>query len=193
MRAEFPDLPVGLVAIDNREIGRIQGRQVKAVLGEGPATILAVLGSVQTSAARDRRAGLQEVLTASATVVDLEGMWSAESADRVVTRWLGSAGTDGGLQAVAAQNDPMAVGARQALLRLAKERRRPEWTTVPVFGVDGLSAEGQRLVDERTLAATVVVPPTSGAAVELLARFWHSAAPIPAKVMLDPKPYPAGR
>jgi PDZ domain-containing protein len=32
MRGEFPSLPVGLVTIDNLEIGRIQGRQVKSLL-----------------------------------------------------------------------------------------------------------------------------------------------------------------
>jgi hypothetical protein len=41
------------------------------------------------------------------------------------------------------------------------------------------------------LAATVIVPPSSGVAVELLARAWRTGAPVPAKVALEPKPYPA--
>lgn len=191
LRPEFPDLPIGLVAHDNLEVGRIQGRQVKSLLA-GKASVLCVLGNVQTSAARDRRAGFLEMVTAPVTVTEVEGMWSADSAEKVVGRWLTSAATgETTVDVLASQNDPMAVGARQALHRVGRERNRPEWLRVPVFGVDGLPGEGRRLVDERTLAATVVVPPTSGPAIELVARFWQSQAPIPAKVVLDPKPYPA--
>jgi ribose transport system substrate-binding protein len=190
MRGEFPGLPVGLLRVDNREIGRIQGRQVKALLPTGGG-VLCVMGSVLTSAARDRRAGFHETC-GNVAVSEVEGMWSEASAEKVVTRWLSSpAAQDVSLKAVACQNDPMALGARQALHRAARERDRLEWMRVPVLGVDGLPDEGQRLVDERTLAATVVVPPTSGAAVELVARFWREDAPIPARVVLDPRPYPA--
>jgi ribose transport system substrate-binding protein len=196
LRPEFPDLPIGLVAHDNLEVGRIQGRQVRSVLN-GKANVLYVLGNVQTSAARDRRAGFLEMVTPPVTVTEVEGMWSAESGEKVVARWLATAVTnDAPVDVVAGQNDPMAVGARQALHRVSRERNRPEWLKVPVFGVDGLPGEGQRWVDEKTLCATVAVPPTSGPAIELVARFWQSQAPIPAKVVLDPKPYPvrvAGR
>jgi len=146
---------------------------------------------VMTAAARDRRAGFLEIVTKPATVTAVEGMWSAESAEKVVGRWLTALASDGTVDVLVGQNDPMALGARQALHRLSRDRHRPEWLRVPVFGVDGLPNEGQRMVDERTLAATVIVPPTSGAAIELVARFWQSKAPVPAKVVLDPRPYPA--
>jgi ribose transport system substrate-binding protein len=191
LRPEFPDLPVGLVAHDNLEVGRIQGRQVKAVL-DGKVHVLYVLGNTQTSAARDRRTGFLEMVTSPASITAVEGMWSLDSGEKIVGRWLAAAVThDAAVHAIAGQNDPMAMGARQALHRVGRERNRPEWLTVPVFGVDGLPSEGQRYVDEKTLTATVVVPPTSGPAIELVARFWQSQAPIPAKVVLDPKPYPA--
>lgn len=194
LRPEFPELPIGLVVHDNLQVGRIQGRQVKAVLNGRAASVLYVLGNVMTSAARDRRAGFLEVVTKPATVSAVEGMWSAESAEKVVSRWLTSAVTnESTVDILVGQNDPMALGARQALHRIARDRHRPEWLRVPVFGVDGLPTEGQRMVDERTLAGTVIVPPTSGAAIELVARFWQSSAPVPAKVVLDPRPYPADR
>jgi ABC-type sugar transport system substrate-binding protein len=91
---------------------------------------------------------------------------------------------------VACQNDPMGLGALQALRRLGRERGKPEWARVPVLGVDGLPAEGQRLVDERTLAATVVVPPSAGAAVDVVARAWQSGAAAPPTLVLEPRPYP---
>lgn len=192
MRAEFPGVPAALVAIDNGEIGRIQGRQVRALLPDRGGTILCVLGNVQTSAARDRRAGLREVLADYPGLVDVEGLWSAESAEKAAGRWLASsAARHAPLAAIAGQNDPMAVGARQVLHRLGREQNRPEWTRVPVLGIDGLRTEGQRLVDEGVLAATVIVPASSGVAVELLARAWRSGAPTAPKVVLEPKPYPA--
>jgi ABC-type sugar transport system substrate-binding protein len=192
MRAEFPQLPVGLITIDNHEVGRIQGRQVRALLAKNAGTVLCVLGNALTSAARDRRAGLLEILTSAVPVSEVEAMWSADSAGKVVARWLTSAIlNEGSLAVVACQNDPMAVGARETLHRLAQERNRPEWMRVPVLGVDGLPTEGQRLVDQRTLAGTVVLPATAGQAIELLARAWHAQAAIAAKLVLQPRPYPS--
>jgi len=192
MRGEFPRLPVGLVTIDNLEIGRIQGRQVRALLSGRSGTVLYVLGNVLTTAARDRRVGLLEVVTKPTVVSEVEGVWSPDSAEKVVARWLGSSTPqDGSVDVLACQNDPMALGARQALHRLGRERNKPEWLRVPVLGVDGVPAEGQRLVDEHTLAATVVVPPSSGAAVELVAKVWQSGSAVPPKTVLAPKPYPA--
>jgi ABC-type sugar transport system substrate-binding protein len=191
MRAEFPAASAALIAIDNHEIGRIQGRQVRSLQPDAGGTVLSVLGNVHTSAARDRRAGLREVL-ADRVFAEVEGLWSADSAEKAVARWLASsAARQAPLGVVACQNDPMAVGARQVLHRLAREYNKPEWTRVPVLGVDGLPTEGRRLVDEGVLAATVVVPASSGVAVELLARAWRSGSRVPAKVVLEPKPYPA--
>jgi ribose transport system substrate-binding protein len=192
MRAEFPRVPAALIAVDNRQIGRIQGRQVKALLAGRAGALLHVAGNLLTSAARDRRAGLLEVVTPQVAVAEVEGMWSADSADRVVTRWLTGALSQGAtLDVLACQNDPMALGAREALQRLARERGRPEWLRVPVLGVDGLPSEGQRRVDEGVLAATIVVPPSSGPAVELLARAWQSGWSVTPKLVLEPRPYPA--
>jgi ABC-type sugar transport system substrate-binding protein len=192
MRGEFPSLPVSLLAVDNRQIGRIQGRQVKGLLPGGARHVLCVLGNVMTAAARDRQAGFLEAATRAITVSELEGMWSSESAEKVVSRWVTlPAAQEGTLDLVACHNDPMALGARQALHRAARDRNKPEWLRVPVVGVDGLPGEGQRLVDERTLAATVVVPATSGRAVELVVRAWNGGGAMPGKVVLDPRPYPA--
>jgi ABC-type sugar transport system substrate-binding protein len=191
MRAEFPGGAIALVSVDHREAGRIQGRQVAARLGGRPGTVLCVLGNMMTTAARARRDGLAESLPRSSALPEVEGLWSAESAEKVTARWL-AATAPPALDAVAAQNDPMAIGARKALARMAAESRRPEWAKVPVFGIDGVPEEGQRLVDERVLAGTVVLPPSSGPAVELFAAAFPPArAAVPPRVMLAPRPYPA--
>jgi ABC-type sugar transport system substrate-binding protein len=190
MREAFPGPPVALFTIDNQQIGRLQGEQTLARVDSG-ASVLYVMGTQQTSAARDRRAGFLEATGSAIAVSEIEGLWSADSADKAVARWLALSGSPE-FRLVACQNDPMAVGARTALHRLALERRRPEWRRLPLLGVDGLPHEGRRLVDEGVLAATVVVPPTSGTAIVSLNAVWRFGAAIPAKVVVEATPYPAG-
>ena len=191
MREAFPGVPASLVTIDNVEIGRIQARQAAALLPANGGTVLYVLGNSATSAARDRRLGFLEPMKArGASVALVEGLWSAASAERVVSKWLGSQGAKDTLDAVACQNDPMAVGARRELNRLSAELGRPEWRRVPVLGTDGVPDEGRRLVDEGQLTATVVIPATSAAAVQQLARAWSGQGELPAKLVLPAQPHP---
>jgi ABC-type sugar transport system substrate-binding protein len=190
LRAAYPAAIASLVTIDNSEVGRIQATQVSAVVPQGDALMLYVVGNAFTSAARDRKAAFLERMTPrGARIHQVEGLWSTESAQRVIGKWLASLGPKEALAAIACQNDPMAVGARNELTRLAKEMSRPEWLRVPVFGVDGVPDEGKRLVDEGRITATVVVPATSAAAVELLVRAWNGTAQAPAKLLLPVKPY----
>lgn len=190
MRAGYPQAPVALFTIDNQQIGRLQGEQTLARVDPG-ATVLYVMGTQQTSAARDRRAGFLAAVGSAIGVSEIEGLWSADSADKAIARWLSLSGS-ADFRLVACQNDPMAVGARAALHRLALERARPEWRRVRLLGVDGLPHEGRRLVDEGVLAATVVVPPTSGTAIESLNAAWRFGSVVPARVVVEATPYPAG-
>src|SRR5579859_5261142 len=54
-------VPVFTVTSDHQEIGRIQGRQFTALLPKG-GTVLYIQGPTETSAARDRTAGMQLTL-----------------------------------------------------------------------------------------------------------------------------------
>ena len=101
-------------------------------------------------------------------------------------RWLElSATRDYELALVAAQNDAMASGARTAI---ATARR--EWLSLPFLGCDGLTEGGQKLVREGKLAATVVLPPTSGAAINMIAAH-ERASTKETRIVLTPKAYPA--
>jgi ABC-type sugar transport system substrate-binding protein len=86
---------------------------------------------------------------------------------------------------VGAQNDAMAMGARKALLA-----SRPDWARVPFTGCDGLPEGGQRLVNMKQLAATIVTPSNAGPAIDLVARWLKSKAQPPAQVVLTPASYP---
>ena len=184
LRQERPDLPIGNVALDNAEVGHIQGRQVRA-LAPGGGPVLCVQGPADTSAASERLAGLKEVLGSAYEVKVLNGDWTEQSGDKAVGAWL-RLKTSEGLRpcVVVAQNDAMAVGARRAIRAL-----RREWSEVPVTGCDGLPEGGQRLVRAGELAATVTTPTTAGHAVALVGRALVGER-IAAEVRLAPRSFP---
>jgi len=191
LRQEFPSLPVGLVTPDQKEFGRIQGRQFRALLPQG-GRVLYVLGNPHVSSARDRRLGmLEQTAGAPFEFHELNGMWSAEKAREAVNRWLRSpTRQDKWPDLVGCQNDEMGLGAREALAEAARELNRPALVEVPVTGGDGLPEGGQRWVAEKKLAATVIVPSTSRLAIDLLAEAWVSRQPMPLKTVLKPSPFP---
>jgi hypothetical protein len=61
---------------------------------------------------------------------------------------------------------------------------------VPLVGCDGLEEEGRSMVARGELAATVVMPPTTPAALELLRRYWDSGD-RPDTVVLESASHPA--
>jgi ABC-type sugar transport system substrate-binding protein len=79
----------------------------------------------------------------------------------------------------------MAVGARKALEAHGAASR------AAVIGCDGLPEGGRRLVDAKTLAATIVTPSNGGPAVHLVARALQTGTAPPPAVQLAPVPYPS--
>jgi ribose transport system substrate-binding protein len=69
---------------------------------------------------------------------------------------------------VSAQDDSMAMGARDAFKELTNEDERERWLKLPFTGCDGLPKTGQAWVRSGLLAATVFVPPNAGQAIEML-------------------------
>lgn len=186
LRAENPAVPVASVAVDEQEIGRIQARQLHALLPRG-GRVLMLQGPLDSPAAAARFQGLREELGASTIALAsvLHGDWTAEGAERAVASWLRLKSTEGdGIDLVASQNDSMAAGARKAIRDL-----RREWEGLPFVGCDGLPEGGQRLVDTLQLAATIVKPTTAGPAVELVSRARAGRA-IAAALVLQPRSYP---
>jgi ABC-type sugar transport system substrate-binding protein len=199
LQAAHPDVPACFISPDQWEIGRIQARQVLARVPTG-GRILYVSGTVSTSSAKDRRSGLNEVLSRAgdplevATAVD--GGWTAAGAQRAVAEALAGLAARGTLlQAVVCQSDFMATGALEALRDAAAAGGAPFEPGVPVFGCDGLKSVGQRLVDTGQLAGTVVAPTTADRAVEIVAAWYQGrrkrlAPAVPPRILLPPRAYP---
>jgi ribose transport system substrate-binding protein len=189
LRRAHPALPIATVGTDQIEIGRIQARQFRVLVPAEQGAVLYVQGPADTSAARERLAGVQQGLAGSAIELRvLDGDWTEESGGRAVERWLRLRTSEGVRPAlVGCQNDTMAVGAKKAL---EASKTRPDLAQLPLTGCDGLVEGGRRLVDQRQLAATVVTPSNTGPAIDLLARFLSTQQPPPAELQLSPASYP---
>jgi len=160
--------PIFAISSDHVEIGRIQGRQMAALL-RGGGSVLYIQGPSENSAAKDRTAGMQETKPASVQVAMLKAQWTQESAQRAVRSWLKlTTSQRAAIDLVSAQDDSMAMGARDAFKELSNEDERERWLKLPFTGCDGLPKTGQAWVRSGLLTATISVPPNAGQAIEML-------------------------
>lgn len=158
---------VFVLSSDHTEIGRIQGRQIAALLPKGGA-ILHIVGSAGDASA-NRTTGMMETKPANVQVKTLRGNWTEESAQRAVASWLRLAtARQESIDLVAAQDDSMAMGARRAFEKQFTGAERDKWLALPFLGCDGLPTTGQTWVKKGLLAATVVLPANAGQALEML-------------------------
>jgi ABC-type sugar transport system substrate-binding protein len=192
LRTDYPQLPIFSATPDQVEIGRLQARQAKAVMPAG-GHVLYIRGPASTSSARRRQEGMQQEMNGGAwTVSMLDGDWTSEGSRLAVEAWLEGPGLElptPGI--VCAQNDDMALGARQALRDAGSRRGDSDLAEVPVAGVDGSPGFGKRLVREHRLLATVEVPSASGPAMQWIARARDGGEHPPSVVMLPVNSVPA--
>lgn len=182
-------VPVFLVAPDHEEIGRIQGRQLAALVPAG-GTVLYIQGPSQSLAARQRYSGLMETKPANINLRAMRAHWSAASAQAAVASWLRlctAQGTE--IVAVCAQDDSMAIGARKAF-EASNLEQRAAWLGVPFLGCDGMPKTGQEWVRSGLLAATVFSPPTAPIGIELMARFFQTGVMPPTRTSTETKSIP---
>lgn len=182
VRREFPQVSVSTVCPDEVETGRVQGRQMRALVSPG-RRVLYLQGSPRSLASRQRTTGMHEVTAGAPFEVALAGgEWSPAFAGRTVREWLRLApGGRKPFDLVVCQNDHMAGGVLEALAAAAAESGAPEIARVPVAGCDGAPDIGQRMVREGRLLATVVLPRVTGPAVGEIAALLsrgERAAPV---------------
>ena len=184
------DVPVFLVSSDHKEIGRIQSRQFAALLPNG-GNLLYIQGPSESSAAKDRTAGMQMTLPPNIRVTTLRAQWTEESAQRSVESWL-RLNTSHKVQidVVGAQNDVMALGAQKAFGDISDPTERQRWLSLPYTGVDGLPKTGQAWVRTGGLAATVAVPPNTGQALSMLVEALQTGRRLSERTFTVAESYP---
>jgi len=185
LRAAHLGLAIAMVGTDQKEVGRIQGRQCRSLL-PGGGNVLCVLGPADSTVSADRLAGLEEALGEGFEVRGLNGDWTQASGERAVASWLRLKTAEAVRpDVVACKNDSMAVGARRALAR-----NREDSSSLPFLGCDGLPEGGQKMVARGQLAATIVTPSNTGPALELVSRWLRTGQVPPREVLLAPRSHP---
>jgi len=192
VRQEYSSVPLAWVTADNREIGRIQGRQFRT-LAPKPGTILYATGPTASNTAQQRLEGAQEALKGSDTELSVVAGsdWTSATGEKAVSDWLRLV-VPGGIvpMLVGCGCDDIAVAAKKALQAIAQALGRPELAQIPVTGVDGVPSLGQRLVTQGELAATVIMPVATGPAIELAVKALRDKQRPPAKLLLPPLSFP---
>ena len=154
--------PMFAVSSDHVEIGRLQGRQLAALLPKGGA-VLYIQGPSENSAAKERTAGMQETKPANIQAVMLKAQWTEESSLRAVRSWLKlTTSQKSTIDVIAAQDDSMAMGARKAFQELTNEEERERWMKLPFIGCDGLPNTGQAWVKPANSPQQYSFHPTPG-------------------------------
>ena len=182
--------PVFAVISDHSEIGRIQGKQFAALL-PGGGLVLYIKGPSQSLAARDRELGMMQTKPSNIQLALLKAEWTEKSAARAVRSWLQLATSQASrVKLVAAQDDSMAMGARQAFKEIANEAERSHWLGLPFTGCDGQPGTGQVWVRDKSLAATVYIPPLAGQAMEILAKAMQARTQPPEQFLTTSRSIP---
>lgn len=183
-------VPVFCVSSDHLEIGRIQGKHVAALMPNG-GTALYIQGPADTSAAVQRRIGMQETIPRSVKLIAMKGQWTQESAYNAVCSWLRLSTSDKlPIEAVIAQNDAMALGARKALQEESGEAVRDKVMSLAFLGCDGLESTGKKHVRNGTMTATVVVPPNTTPAMEMLCKALQEKSQPRELALISPVSFP---
>jgi ribose transport system substrate-binding protein len=185
-------VPVFGVSSDNLEVGRVQGKQLAALLPHG-GTVLYIQGPSEADAAKLRTEGVQETKPEGVQIKAIKGSWTEASAFKAITNWLRlSTSQSTQVDAVAAQNDAMAYGAKKALEDYAIDgAARERWLGIPFLGCDGVPKTGQAWVRSGILAATVVAPPLSGQAMEMMAHALQTNTIPQELTLVAPRSFPA--
>jgi hypothetical protein len=94
------------------------------------------------------------------------------------------------VQVVAAQNDELAVGARDAAKAVPNTAHREMFLHAKYLGVDASPRYGKRLVDSGNLTASVLMPSNTDVAIRNLQAFWQNRRPMPLRAFTEVSAYP---
>jgi ribose transport system substrate-binding protein len=188
----YPRVPVFSVVPDHREIGRIQGQQVRILLRPGDELVY-VQGPAGTYSTKLRLQGLERELAEERDLSwsRLHSDWSQEGGEQAVREWLKTIPVHKthGL-VLAAQNDAMAMGARQAILDRGGTGVTLDSESLRLVGCDGTPTYGQRLVSGGELKGTVIIPSVVSRAIEELATYFRTSRVPTTELIVTVQSYP---
>jgi ribose transport system substrate-binding protein len=163
-------VPVFVVSQNHVDVGRIQGRQIGALL-PGGGSVLYLRGPAMSWWATKRFEGLENAKPGNVEVKSLKVQGLTEKdANKAVTSWLSlSHPRPESTQLIMAQNADSILGVMKAFETSTSPSDRMKWLAVPRAGL-GTANRVRPLVAQGVLAAAVVTSLTLDKAVEMLAR-----------------------
>ena len=183
-------VPIFAISSDHVEVGKIQGKQFAALLPNG-GNMLYIEGPANSSAAKERTAGMNATKPSNIQVKSMRANWTEESAYKTVSSWLRlRTSLESHVDLVGAQDDSMAIGARKAFSEIA-EAERARWMKVPFTGCDGMPQTGQAWVRSGTLAATIFIRQNTDLAIEMLVEALRNGATLPERKVTEPESVPS--
>jgi ribose transport system substrate-binding protein len=182
-------VPAFAITSNHEEVGRIQGRQVAALLPAG-GIVLYIQGPPDSSAAKQRYTGFLETKPENVQLRALKAHWTEASAHKTVSSFLClSTSRQANIEAVCAQDDSMAMGARKAFEECSELRK--QWQKMAFLGCDGLPKTGQEWVRSNLLTATIFIPPNADQAIEMMVKSLASGVLPPERTFTIAKSFPA--
>lgn len=182
--------PMFAVTTDHLETGRIQGRQLNALLPNG-GTVVYLEGPSGHPVVLARKEGMLSTKNPQINIRPLHGQWQESVATEVMASWLRvPASRELCPRVVAAQNDFMAMGARKAFRQVPGQASQNGADRIRYIGCDGLEEHGRRWTCGGLLDATIVCPPLSALAIEVLARELQQGLPAQPLTLAQPVSFP---
>ena len=188
LRRQF-HVPTFAITSNHEDIGRIQGQQLSTLLPKG-GNVLYIQGPGENAAAKQRYTGMLETKSNAVQLRVLKAHWTEASAYKAVSSWLRlPTSRQAQIEAVCAQDDSMAIGARRAMEECHDLREQVQ--RMPFLGCDGLPKTGQEWVRNKVLAATIYIPPNADQAIELMAKSITTGTFPPERTFTAAKSIPA--
>ncbi len=186
-----PKVPVFQISQDHMEVGRIQGRQIGAILPNG-GSVLYLRGPAMSWWATKRSEGMEGAKPKNVEIRSLKVLAStAEGACNAVSSWLNlTRPRPEGTQLIVSQNADFITGARKAFETVTSGQERAKWLALPCAGV-GVAERSRPLVDQGALCATVVTSLTMDKAVEMLAAAMTNGLQPPEHTFVEAYSYPS--
>jgi ribose transport system substrate-binding protein len=183
--------PIFQISQDHMEVGKIQGRQMGAILPAG-GSVLYLRGPSMSWWASKRTEGMESMKPKNVEVRNLKVLEStADGAMKTVSGWMSlTRQRPEGTQLIVSQNADFIAGARKAFETATSGPERTKWMALPCAGV-GVAERSKPLVDQGSLCAAVVTSLTMDRAVELLARAMMDGLQPPEHTFVDAYSYPS--
>jgi ribose transport system substrate-binding protein len=182
-------VPVFTVTQGQFEIGRLQGKQLAALLPKG-GNVLYTEGPSMSSVAAQRRDGMESARQRNVQITTLRSKWSEENAYQSACAWLRLATSRAErFDLVAGQTHELALGTRKALQTVENEEQKKRWLGMPFIGI-GIKRQVKPLVDSRVLAAAVITSVTMELALTMLVRAFETQVEPAERSIVEASSYP---